>query len=185
MRRQAEHNEPGEIFTVGHSTHPLEQFLELLQAERIAALADVRSFPGSRRWPQFNRSALGESLEHAGIEYRWIKELGGRRKEKRSDSPHIAWQHPAFRAYADYAESAEFQQGLDELRDLARQKRTAYMCSEGLWWRCHRRLISDRLLLAGWRVIHILPGGKLSSHSLPAFARVVDGKLIYDNAAAQ
>jgi uncharacterized protein (DUF488 family) len=101
----------------------------------------------------------------------------------RPDSPHTAWQLPAFRSYADYADGKEFQQGLDQLTALARRARTAYMCSEGLWWRCHRRLISDRLLLLGWRVTHILPDGKLSEHSLPDFARVVDGRLVYDKSA--
>jgi uncharacterized protein (DUF488 family) len=180
VRRPAENNEPGEIFTIGHSTHPLEQFLELLGAHRIQALVDVRSFPSSRRWPHFNQPALGESIERAGIEYRWIQKLGGRRHEVRPDSPHTAWHHPAFRSYADYADGKEFEQGLDELTALARRARTAYMCSEGLWWRCHRRLISDRLLLLGWRVTHILPNGKLSEHSLPDFASVVDGRLVYD-----
>jgi uncharacterized protein (DUF488 family) len=180
LRHPAENNEAGGIFTLGHSTHPLEQFLELLSANGIEALADVRSFPGSRRWPHFNQPALRESMERAGIEYHWMQKLGGRRSEVRPDSPHSAWQLPAFRAYADYAEGEEFQQGLAELIALARRARTAYMCSEGLWWRCHRRLISDRLLLLGWRVTHILPNGKLSEHSLPDFARVVEGRLIYD-----
>jgi uncharacterized protein (DUF488 family) len=175
-----QNNEPGEIFTIGHSTHPLEQFLELLRAHRVTALADVRSFPSSRRWPHFNQPALCESIARAGIKYHWIRALGGRRHEVRADSPHIAWEHPAFRSYADYADGEEFQHGLDELTALAHRACTAYMCSEGLWWRCHRRLISDRLLLAGWRVTHILPSGKTSEHSLPAFARVEDGRLIYD-----
>jgi uncharacterized protein (DUF488 family) len=180
VRRPAQNNESGEIFTIGHSTHPLEQFLGLLGSHRIKALADVRSFPSSRRWPHFNQSALSESMRRAEIEYHWLRALGGRRHEVRPDSPHIAWEHPAFRSYADYADGEEFQQGLDELTTMARRTRTAYMCSEGLWWRCHRRLISDRLLLLGWRVMHILPNGKTSEHSLPEFARVVDGRLIYD-----
>jgi uncharacterized protein (DUF488 family) len=184
MRRGPQVPEAGTIFTVGHSTHPLEEFLELLGAHRIEALADVRSFPSSRRWPHFNQAALRESMERAGVEYHWIQKLGGRRHEVRPDSPHVAWQHPAFRSYADYADGAEFQEGLDELTATANRARTAYMCSEGLWWRCHRRLISDRLLLNGWRVMHIAPNGKLSAHSLPDFARIVDGRLIYDNRKA-
>lgn len=179
-----ENNEPGAIFSVGHSTHPLERFLELLGMHGIGALADVRSFPSSRRWPQFNQPALRESMERAGIEYCWIQKLGGRRKEVRPDSPHIAWHHQAFRSYADYADGADFQAGLDELTALGRRTRCAYMCSEGLWWRCHRRLISDRLLLAGWQVTHILPDSKLSAHSLPDFASVVDGRLVYDKPAS-
>lgn len=168
------------IFSVGHSTHPLEEFLELLETHRIAALADVRSFPSSRRWPHFNQPALRESMKRAGVEYRWIRALGGRRHEVRPDSPHTAWHHPAFRSYADYADSDEFQHGLDELIELAHRARCAYMCSEGLWWRCHRRLISDRLLLEGWQVMHILPDGKLSQHALPEFASVVDERLLYN-----
>jgi uncharacterized protein (DUF488 family) len=183
--RPAANDEPGEIFTIGHSTHPLGKFLELLGAHNIAALADVRSFPSSRRWPHFNQDALRESIERAGLEYHWIKRLGGRRHQVRPDSPHTAWEHPAFRAYADYADTEEFSRGLEELIAIARRARTAYMCSEGLWWRCHRRLISDRLLVPGWRVMHILPSGKLSEHSLPDFASVVDGRLIYDKKDGQ
>ncbi len=168
------------IHTVGHSTHPLERFLELLGANRIAALADVRSFPSSRRWPQFNQDELSRAMECAGIEYRWMKSLGGRRHQVTPDSPHTAWTTPAFRSYADYAETAEFEAGLAELIELARAKPAAYMCSEGLWWRCHRRIISDHLTLRGWTVVHILPDGKLSPHQLPRFARVADGRIIYD-----
>ena len=109
------------LYTLGHSTHPIERFLELLGAHRIAVLADVRSFPGSRRWPQFNQAPLAEVLGRAGIEYRWLKRLGGRRHDKRPDSPHLAWTVAAFRSYADYTESAEFAAGIDELVLLARE----------------------------------------------------------------
>ena len=183
MPRRRENNEPGLIFTIGHSTHSLERFLELLGMHGVEALADVRSFPSSRRWPHFNQSALRESMAGAGIEYHWIQKLGGRRSGTRPDSPHVAWHHPAFRSYADYADGADFQAGLDELTALARPARCAYMCSEGLWWKCHRRLISDRLLLAGWQVTHILPDGRLSAHSLPDFASVAEGRLKYDKPA--
>ncbi|HWJ41306.1 MAG TPA: DUF488 domain-containing protein [Candidatus Limnocylindrales bacterium] len=168
------------IFTIGHSTHPIERFLELLGEHRIAVVADVRSFPSSKRWPQFNQVELSASLERANIEYRWIKRLGGRRSSKRADSPHTAWQLPAFRSYADYTESADFEDGLRELIQVATASRTAYMCSEGLWWRCHRRIISDNLVVRGWTVEHIMPTGKLSPHALAPFARVVDGRIIYD-----
>ncbi len=114
------------------------------------------------------------------MEYHWIRALGGRRNEVQPDSPHTAWRVTAFRSYADYADSDGFQQGLDQLTALARRAPCAYMCSEGLWWRCHRRLISDRLLLAGWQVMHILPDGKLSGHALPDFATVADGRLLYN-----
>ncbi len=146
-------------------------------------MADVRSFPSSKRWPQFNQAELSGSLERAGIEYRWIKQLGGRRSSKRADSEHTAWQLPAFKSYADYTESADFADGLRELTEAAARARTAYMCSEGLWWRCHRRIISDNLVVRDWDVEHIMPTGKLSPHVLAPFARVVDGRIIYDSAA--
>jgi uncharacterized protein (DUF488 family) len=147
-------------------------------------VADVRSFPSSKRWPQFNQAELSGSLERAGIEYRWIKQLGGRRSSKRADSEHTAWQLPAFRSYADYTESTDFADGLRELTGAATGARTAYMCSEGLWWRCHRRIISDNLVVRDWTVEHIMPTGKLSPHVLAPFARVVDGRIIYDGTAA-
>jgi uncharacterized protein (DUF488 family) len=170
------------VFTIGHSTHPWPAFQELLQRHGIEVLVDVRSLPGSRRWPQFNQAELSAALNNCGIEYRWLAELGGRRRGRGPASPHRGWQVSAFRAYADYADGAEFACGLDELMALARARRVAFMCSEGLWWRCHRRLIADRLVVAGWQVLHILPDGKLSAHQLTQFARVVAGRLIYDGA---
>jgi uncharacterized protein (DUF488 family) len=172
--------EPKRIFTIGHSTHPIEEFLALLSQHEILALADVRSYPSSKRWPHFNQEELQRALERGGLEYRWLKSLGGRRKSKDPESAHSAWQIPAFRSYADYAESEDFRAGLDELVALAEQKHLAYMCSEGLWWRCHRRIISDHLVVRGWTVMHIMPTGKLTEHSLPDFARVEKGRLIYD-----
>ena len=168
------------IFTVGHSTHPIERFLELLGQHEIALVADVRSFPSSRRWPQFNQAELSESLRRASVQYQWMKKLGGRRHSKREDSPHTAWTHPAFRSYADYTETADFTDGLAELTNTAGAARTAYMCSEGLWWRCHRRIISDYLTIRGWRVEHIMPDGKLRPHELASFARVLDSRIVYD-----
>jgi uncharacterized protein (DUF488 family) len=144
----------------------------------------VRSFPSSKRWPQFNQAELSASLERAGIEYRWINRLGGRRSSKRADSPHTAWQLPAFRSYADHTESVDFEDGMRELTQAPTASRTAYMCSEGLWWRCHRRIISDNLVVRGWIVEHIMPTGKLSPHVLASFARVADGRIIYDGAVA-
>ncbi len=171
---------PPVLYTVGHSTHPIERFLELLSEHRIAILADVRSFPGSRRWPQFNQESLAETLGRAGVEYRWLKGLGGRRHGKRADSPHVAWTVAAFRAYADYADSAEFAEALGELMASATGARTAIMCSEGLWWQCHRRIVADHLTVRGWTVEHIVPAGQLASHRLPEFASVVGGRIVYD-----
>jgi len=168
------------LYTVGHSTHPIETFLGLLSQHGIAVLADVRSFPSSRRWPQFNQAELQRSVENAEILYRWFKSLGGRRNLKRPDSPHTAWREAAFRSYADYTESADFENGLHELVELALASRTAIMCSEGLWWRCHRRIISDNLTARGWEVRHIMPDGKLVSHVLADFATVRAGRVIYD-----
>jgi uncharacterized protein (DUF488 family) len=153
-----------------------------LGEHRIAIVADVRSFPSSKRWPQFNQVELSGALERAGIEYRWLQQLGGRRHSKRKDSAHTAWEHPAFRSYADYTESADFEGGLRELTETAAGARTAYMCAEGLWWRCHRRIISDHLAVRGWDVEHIMPDGKLKPHVLAPFARVVDGRIVYDGA---
>ncbi len=168
------------LFTIGHSTHPIEAFIGLLSTHAIAALTDVRSYPSSRRWPQFNQAQLQQSLEDASIAYRWAKAIGGRRSSKRADSPHVAWEHAAFRAYADYAETAEFAAGLDILIDTAQEVRSAMMCSEGLWWRCHRRIIADHLLLRGWEIRHVMPNGQLAVHALPDFATVADGRMVYD-----
>jgi uncharacterized protein (DUF488 family) len=171
--------EPKRIFTIGHSTHPIEDFLALLSQHEIKLLADVRSYPSSKRWPHFNQEELQRAMKLAGIEYRWFKSLGGRRHSKDAESPHTAWQIPAFRSYADYADGDEFRAGLDDLIALAEHERTAYMCSEGLWWRCHRRIISDHLVVRGWAVMHIMPAGKLTEHALPDFARVENECLIY------
>lgn len=171
---------PPLIFTIGHSTHPIEEFLALLGEHRVELLADVRSFPSSRKWPHFNQAALAESLNGAGVEYRWMKDLGGRRHGVAPDSPHRAWTHPAFRSYADYADTDAFAAALAGLCTAARERRAAYMCSEGLWWRCHRRIISDHLAARGWCVEHIMPDGKLREHELAPFARIEDGRITYD-----
>jgi uncharacterized protein (DUF488 family) len=168
------------IFTIGHSTHPIETFLALLGTQQIALLVDVRSYPSSRRWPQFNQAQLQRALEESGIGYLWCRALGGRRHSKRIDSPHGAWEHPAFRAYADYTETPEFDAGMEELTRSSKEVRTAIMCSEGLWWRCHRRIISDHLKVRGWEVVHIMPDGKLAMHALPEFATVTDDRIVYD-----
>ena len=168
------------LYTIGHSTHPLERFLELLAQHGIAVLADIRSFPSSRRWPQFNQESFARSLNDGGVEYLWIKRLGGRRRSTRADSPHTGWTVAAFRSYADYTESAEFAEGIEELTRTATSACTSIMCSEGLWWRCHRRIVSDQMTVRGWEVRHIMPDGKLAAHRLPDFASVVSGRIIYD-----
>jgi uncharacterized protein (DUF488 family) len=181
MGPQRQEPEPRPLLhTVGHSTHPIEKFLAIVAQHRIAMVADVRSFPGSRRWPQFNQAELQRSVEGAGLRYHWIKALGGRRNLKRPNSPHTAWEYPAFRSYADYTETVEFGAGLEELIELARGGRAAIMCSEGLWWRCHRRIIADHLTVRGWEVRHIMPDGKAAAHALTEFASVREGRIVYD-----
>jgi uncharacterized protein (DUF488 family) len=168
------------IYSIGHSTHPIERFAELLRAHQIALVADVRSFPASRRYPHFNSAGLERSLAEGEIRYRWFKQLGGRRHGVRPDSPHVAWRNDAFHSYADYTDTDEFQAGLDALLEEAATAATAFMCAEGLWWRCHRRLISDRILMRGHRVRHIMPDASLVDHELPSFAQIVAGRLIYN-----
>ena len=167
------------IFTIGHSTHPIGEFIALLQSFGIELLADVRSYPGSKHVPQFNREALEKSLKKAGIEYIHFKNLGGRRKAL-PDSKNIAWKHPAFRGFADYMETNDFKNGMDELQRVALQKRTAFMCSEALWWRCHRSLIADYLKVKGWTVMHIMKKDKADEHPFTAPAKEIQGQLFYN-----
>jgi len=165
----------GVIHTAGHGTRSAEELSALLHEARIGLVADVRSFPGSRRNPQHARTELERWLPVAGIRYAWLgQRLGGRRKPIRApdDSPNAAWQEPAFRNYADYLGTAEGSAGLAELEDLARETPTAVLCAERLFWRCHRRIIADALLARGWRVVHLLEPGTVQTHSYTAWARV-------------
>ncbi len=168
------------ISTIGHSNLTVEAFFDRLAAAGIGSLADVRAFPGSRRHPQFGREALEASCKTHGIAYRWMPALGGRRRAAAMPSPHVAWQVPAFRHFADYADTPEFAAALAELMQAAAALPTAILCAEALWWQCHRRLIADRLLLAGCQVLHIGAGAKPAAHQLPEFARIVDGRIVYD-----
>ena len=173
------HTSTGTIWTVGHSTRSAEEFNQILKAHDIELLVDVRSFPGSRRYPQFNRERLRQSLEDAQINYHHLPALGGRRRAN-PESKNIAWKNPSFRAYADHLESDEFKQGIKELLDFAQVKRTAVMCAEALWWRCHRSLISDYLKAKGWEVIHIADSQHTEPHPYTSAARIVDGRLSYE-----
>jgi uncharacterized protein (DUF488 family) len=167
------------IWTVGHSTREIGVFISLLEENGIKLLVDVRSWPGSKRYPQFNREALAESLADAGIRYEHFPELGGRRKPK-PDSRNTAWRNASFRGYADYMETEEFRKGIERLLDLAREAGpTAIMCAEAVWWRCHRSLISDHLKAQGIDVMHILDASKIEPHPFTSAARVVNGKLSY------
>ncbi len=166
------------IWTIGHSTYSSDEFIALLAAHGLEALADVRRFPGSRRHAQFNRDQLAASLESAGIAYHWFEALGGRRSA-RPDSRNTAWSNAGFRGYADYMETAAFRGAADELLALAKKSRTAMMCAEAYWRRCHRALLSDYLKAAGLEVIHILDRKTSEPHPFTQPAFVADGRLSY------
>jgi uncharacterized protein (DUF488 family) len=166
------------LYTIGHSTRSIEEFLALLKEHQIALLADVRSIPGSRRVPQFGKEALQASLEGAGIDYHWMPGLGGRRKTS-PDSVNTAWRHPAFRGYADYMETEEFALALDELANIACAVPTVIMCAEAVWWRCHRSMIADAMKWAGFEVLHIMGPGKLEAHPSTSAAQVGAGWFSY------
>jgi uncharacterized protein (DUF488 family) len=167
------------IWSIGHGARPLADFLALLHEHGIVTLVDIRSFPGSRRHPQFGQAALEAALRAAGIAYVHLRALGGRRHET-GPSPHRAIRVAGFRAYADHMSSDEFGEGYERLQELARAAPTAYMCAETLWWQCHRRLLSDRLVADGWNVTHILAPGKAEPHRLWEHARIEDRRLVYD-----
>jgi uncharacterized protein (DUF488 family) len=167
------------IWTIGHSTRSIDTFISLLKANGITVLADVRTWPGSKRYPQFNKEKLFQSLGKAGIRYEHFPELGGRRKAK-PDSKNTAWRNESFRGYADYMETEEFNKGVKRLLDLAAAAGpTAIMCAEAVWWRCHRSLISDYLEARGIEVIHILDANKTEPHPYTSAAQIVNGKLSY------
>ena len=176
--RSATHEATTTVWTVGHSTRSAEEFLAALDAYGIELVVDVRRFPGSRRLPQFSAETLGASLEAHGIAYRWLAALGGRRRSDAA-STNTGWRHPAFRAYADHVATEEFAEGLTELLMLAPGLRTAVMCAEVLWWRCHRRIIADVLVVLGIDVVHIRDVGIAEAHVVGPPARVVDGRLAY------
>lgn len=180
------------LWTIGHSTRSIDTFISLLKENGIKLVADVRMFPGSKRYPQFGREALKDSLGKAGIGYEHFAELGGRRKAK-PDSKNTAWRNEAFRGYADYMETDEFRKGIERLLEFAEQKGptalpasptrsvagVAIMCAEAVWWRCHRSLISDYLTARGVEVVHILSENKTEPHPFTSAARIVNGELSY------
>ena len=169
-----------ELFTIGHSTHPVDRFLALLAQHHIERVADIRRFPGSRKYPHFNRDSLAASLPEAGVGYDWIELLGGRRrKESGGPSNNLGLRNESFRNYADYMTTEEFREGVKQLLNDAEQKRTAFMCSEGVFWRCHRRLVSDYLHARGIVVQHIMPSGKLQPHTLTSGAEIAEGEVTY------
>jgi uncharacterized protein (DUF488 family) len=167
------------LFTIGHSTRTLDELVSALKAHRIETLADIRAFPMSRRLPHFNRESLDASLGQQAIRYLWMKSLGGYRKESRKESPHTALRNASFRNYADYTLTPEFDQAMSELLPIAKASRTAYMCAERVYFRCHRMIVSDWLVAHGHEVLHIDAEGPARPHKLLPEARVVDGQLIY------
>ena len=170
---------PPVVLTIGHSNHPLDRFLDLLARQGIEALVDIRRFPGSRKHPHFHRDSLAAALPKSGIEYHWLEALGGRRPKQRDESPNLGLENKGFRNYADYMLSDEFREGVEKLLEVARQERTAIMCAEGLFWQCHRRLVSDFLVANGVAVQHIMPSGELRPHTLTSGAVVEGGQVIY------
>jgi uncharacterized protein (DUF488 family) len=172
------------IYTIGHSTHTREEFLDVLRAHDIQLLVDVRTVPRSRKNPQFGIDLLPSELESAAISYLHLKSLGGLRHAARN-SPNTGWRNDSFRGYADYMTTDGFRQGLGELEELARRQRLAIMCAESLPWRCHRSLIADALTIAGWQVYHILSKKTARLHELTPFLHVEDGTLTYPGEAGQ
>lgn len=166
------------IWTIGHSTRTEEEFLNLLKSFEIEQLIDVRRFPGSRKYPQFNKENLETVIPKNGISYIHLESLGGRRKAN-PDSKNIIWNHPSFRGYADYMETADFVKAFDELQKLALKKPSVIMCSEAVWWRCHRSMIADILKANNWQVLHILGENQLQEHPYTKPAKIVDEQLSY------
>lgn len=169
------------LWTLGHSTRAWGEFVSVLRAHAIEAIVDVRRYPGSRRLPQFNRTRLEAALHAEDIAYHWLPSLGGRRSAS-SDGANTGWRHPAFRGYAEHLSSEEFAGGLFELQLIAGGLRTAVMCAELLWWRCHRRLIADVLTSLGATVLHIRTEAAAERHQLRAPARLLEGVLSYEGA---
>ena len=170
------------IFTIGHSTRTLEELVTLLQLAEVTLLVDVRSTPRSRTTPQFNGDTLPGSLAAHGLSYRHLRALGGRRHRRKDapPSPNTYWRVAAFQSYADYTQSADFRAGLDELLTLAQDDVCAIMCAEAVWWRCHRRIVTDYLLAGGTDVAHIMGSGKSAPAVLTPGARAMaDGTLVY------
>ena len=172
------------VWTVGHSNRTSADFVTLLRSHEIQLIADVRRFPGSRRYPHFNQENLSSSLREHGIDYLHFPELGGRRNPK-PDSPNSAWRNEAFRGYADFMETQEFRTGIDRLLGEAQKRSTSVMCAEALWWQCHRSMIADYLKAAECRVLHILGPQKTEDHRYSQPAQILNGQLTYHKVEPQ
>jgi uncharacterized protein (DUF488 family) len=166
------------LFTIGHSTRSAAEFISILKAHGVGSLVDVRRFPGSRRVPQFNADALGPELTSQGIDYTPLPILGGRRKPK-ADSINTGWRNASFRGYADYMQTPDFEQGLEQLIEIASRKPAAIMCAEAVPWRCHRSLIGDAMIVRGWQVIDLMNERSAKPHKLTDFASVDGTRLTY------
>lgn len=166
------------IYTIGHSTHSMDEFIAMLQSFKIEILADIRHFPGSRKFPQFNKERLSGLLVENGIHYVHFEGLGGRRKAQK-DSRNNLWRNESFRGYADYMETQQFEHAVGCLQAVALQQTTAYMCSEALWWRCHRSMVSDYLKAKGWKVYHIMAAGKAEEHPYTSPAQIIGDRVVY------
>lgn len=169
----------GTIWTIGHSNRSLDEFVALLAGEQIELVADIRRFPASRAHPHFNADALAAALARHHIGFQHYAGLGGRRNTRLPDSPNTAWRVDSFNRYADYMAGDEFSSALAELTAAAAERRTTMMCSEAVPWRCHRRLVSDALILRGWEVLDIVGKGPAKPHALTPFAQVEKGRLTY------
>ncbi len=167
------------LYSIGHSTRSLEELVTALQSHAIENLADIRAFPASRRLPHFNRDSLVEALPQVGMQYFWMKDLGGRRRKSLADSPNVALRSDSFRNYADYMLAPEFEHAVAKLVTLAEKSCTAYMCAERVYFRCHRMLVSDWLVAHGHEVFHIDDVRPATPHKLMDEARMVDGRLLY------
>jgi len=166
------------IYTIGHSTRSLEEFVKMLQSFYITALVDIRHYPGSRKFPHFNKESLAASLQEVGIRYTHLEALGGRRKVQK-DSKNSRWRNDSFQGYADYMETEAFEKAAAKLEAIASEQPTAYMCAEAVWWRCHRSMVSDYLKAKGWKVLHIMRTDKADEHPYTSPARVVGNHVSY------
>ena len=170
------------LYTIGHGTRSIGEFVELVRENGVRRVVDVRSYPGSRANPQFSRERLEIDLPAADIEYQFVPELGGRRRGLGEASPNTAWKHAAFRGYADYMMESPFWNALNTLLKNANEVPTAVMCAETLWWRCHRRMIADAAVASGAEVRHIMKSNVAAPHQLTSFARVVGDRVSYQGA---